>query len=374
MTSTARHLRGEKLSHSSEWSPEETQQNPIASLEQALDHRDPSLKMDLAASASRELSHHKADWITQESWQTDGNGNYSTLENTAAYKMFHSLMEATEGAPDTETSQKMAEAITGALRHSIENHRGHDFPDNPPADYQQAVWSTSRIIDTNTTSASRRISKALHEGNEGGFAIAIRELHHTAQDLDYAARNDATDHPLINNLLHTDEQLAHEVMKALDDRLQLRNNPDYSAVAVDPHAQRFEMPQLSWLEGDQHKAQDLFDAYTQAVESRSDAYTVDTALQLANTLDASLSAAVRRTQLVSPASKWNEPNIKGFNLDEWRSKVGPQLTDQRQEASENLAHALTTKDEEAFHDAVQDLARINSQMHQNLEKKAPGRR
>ena len=250
------------------------------------------------------------------------------VENTAAHKLFHSLMEATEGAPDTETSQKMAEAITGALRLSIEIHRGHDFPDNPPADYQQAAWSTSRIIETNTTSASRRISKALHEGNEGGFAIAIRELHQTAQDLDYAAQNDATDHPLITNLLHTDEQLAHEVMKALDDRLQLRNNPDYSAVAVDPHAQRFEMTQLSWLEGNQHKAQDLFDAYTQAVESRSDAYTVDTALQLANTMDASLSAAVRRAQLGDPASKWNEPNIKGFNLDEWRSKVGPQLTDQ----------------------------------------------
>ena len=296
------------------------------------------------------------------------------VENTAAHKLFHSLMEATEGAPDTETSQKMAEAITGALRLSIEIHRGRDFPDNPSADYQQAVWSTSRIIETNTTSASRRISKALHEGNEGGFAKAIRELHHTAQDLDYAAQNDATDHPLINNLLHTNEQLAHEVMKALDDRLQLRNNSDYSAVAVDPHAQRFEMPQLSWLEGNQHKAQDLFDAYTQAVDGRSDAYTVDTALQLANTMDASLSAAVRRTQLVSPASKWNEPNIKGFNLDEWRSKVGPQLTDQRQEASENLAHALTTKDEDAFHEAVQDLARINTQMHQNLEKKPPGRR
>ena len=61
MTSTARHLSGEKLSHSSEWSPEETPQNPIASLEKALEHRDPALKNDLAASATRDLSHHKAD-------------------------------------------------------------------------------------------------------------------------------------------------------------------------------------------------------------------------------------------------------------------------------------------------------------------------
>ena len=374
MTSTARHLRGEKLTHSSEWGPEDAPQTPMASLERALDHRDPSLKMDLAASASRELPHHKADWITQESWQTDGNGNYSTIHNTAAHKMFHSLMEATEGAPDTETSQKMSEAITGALRNSIENHRAQDFPGSPGAEDQQSVWSTSRIIETNVTSAGRRLSKALSDADESGFAKAISDLHHTGQDLDYAAQNDATDHPLITNLLQTDKEMAQEVIGALDDRLQLRNNPDYSAVAVDPHANRFEMPSLSWLEGDQNKAQNLFDAYTQAMDGRSDAYTVDTALQLTSTMDAGLSAAVRRTQLLDPASKWNEPNIKGFNLDEWRSKVGPQLTDQRHEASENLAHALTSKDEKAFHDAVQDLARINAQMHQNLEKKTPGRR
>ena len=91
-------------------------------------------------------------------------------------------------------------------------------------------------------------------------------------------------------------------------------------------------------------------------------------------MDAGLTAAVRRLQLLDPASKWNEPNIKGFDVSQWREKVGPQLTDQREAASKALLSALNQRDENAYHDAVQDLTRINQQLHQNLAAKAPSKR
>ena len=370
MSSTAQNFRGERLNHHSDWDQEPAAKDPMSRLEEALDHRDPSLKHDLAASATRELSHHQAEWLTKESWATDDSGKYSILKDTAAHALFHSTMDATDGAPDPDTAQKVGEAITGALKHSLEAHRNQEFPDDPPEEARQAVWSTSRILESHTDNAQRQISKALTDGDENAFAKAMSDLHETVRDLDHTQQNDATNHPFITSLTHRDGSMAQEVFDALDHRLQLRNNPDYSAVMVDPNVERFEFPQPSWLEGDQRTNRNLFEAYSDAVEGRSNAYTVETALQLAGTIDAGITAAVRRLQLLDPASKWNEPNIKGFNLDTWRSEVGPQLTDQRQAASENLAHALINKDEDTYHGAILDLTRIKTQVNQNLSKSA----
>ena len=241
MTSTAHHSRSEGLDHRTQWQDDYPSQSPIAALESALDHRDPSLKDDLAASATNQLSHQNANWITQESWVVDDSGNYSTLEKSAANDLFHSLMEATEGAPDKTVAENLADAITAPLTDSIEQRRQQDFPLDQNPESRQAIWSTSRILESNANVLQRRVTKALTDADEPSFAITIRDLHYAAQDLDHPT-NQSTDQPFLANLEHRDPDTAQAVLQALDHRLQLRNNPDYSAVAVDPHSSRFEMP------------------------------------------------------------------------------------------------------------------------------------
>ena len=373
MTSTARHSRSEGLHHRTDWQDEPALTSPIAALESALNHRDPDLKDHLTASATNQLSHQNADWITQESWHVDDSGNYSTLKDTAAHTLFASLMEATESQPDKTTADNLAHAITGPIHHSVAERRQQDFPLDPQPEQRQAVWSTSRILESNANVLQRRMAQALSDADESAFALAVRDLHHTAQDLDHAAK-EPTDHPFITNLEHHNPELAQQILEALDHRLQLRNNPDYSAVAVDPHSSRFEIPEFPWLQADNEATQNIFDSFKESVDGRSNAYANDTALQLTSTLDAGLTAAVRRMQLLDPASKWNEPNIKGFDIQQWRAKVGPQLTDQRETASKALLGALTTQDHDAYQAAVQDLGRINEQLHQNLATKTPSKR
>ena len=353
-------------SYRMDWNNKGSQENHLAHFAAAILEDDPKLAEDLEAAAAKHPDSHKAAWLNQNSWDTKDSTSH-TVPDTAAHKLFHNLMEATEHNPDPETCKQLAKILTSPLEHGLEQRAQMEFSDAPPADTAHAVWSTTRALNAITGRAEHRLTQALSNENEHDYAQAVKDLTQVKSDLEYSKENDSTDHPILTELMERDPTLAHELREGINHRYLLQDESSYSAVKTRPEEDTFPIEQPSWL-NEKEKAQTLYSSFQDSMEGRSDAYVTEMANQLTSTMNAALQGAVRRNQLLDPASKWNEPNIKGFNLETWREQMGPQLTDQRQEASNQLNYALVNADQDGYDQAAQDLARIHQQVQQNREK------
>ena len=350
-----------------DWDNGNPQEDHLAHFAAAILENDPKLAEDLEAAAAGHPKGTNAAWLNQNSWDNKDPSAYTTVPDTAAHKLFHNLMEATEHNPDPDTCKQLAKILTSPLEHGLEQRVQMEFSDAPPADTVHAVWSTTRALSAITGRAEHRLSQALSNENEHDYAQAVKDLTQVKSDLEYSKENDSTDHPILTELMDRDPNMAHELREGINHRYLLQDDSSYSAVKTRPEEDTFPIEQPSWL-NEKEKAQTLYDSFQNAMDGRSDIYVTEMANQLTSTMNAALQGAVRRNQLLDPASKWNEPNIKGFNLETWREQMGPQLTDQREEASKQLNYALANADQEGFDNAAQDLARIHQQVQQNRQK------